>query len=310
MKVLLIRFSSAGDILLASEAVRALKGMKKKTSVFILTKEKFADAGAAAGADRVLTLKKGKTPGAVKEINSFNFDAVVDLQNNIRSFFIMSMAKSPAKAVCPKKGLKRRLMVFFKWFMNEKDSIAERYMKAVRSAVPGVKIKRRGAKKKSGKAKKVVIHDGARWKMKRWPYMRELAVELADKHGKEVIVTGLKSEVEKEGKMIYSKGVKDMAGKTDFRELVKIIRSADLFIGNDTAAAHIAGLSKVPAAVILGPTVRQFGFITPGNFIVVEKKLACRPCHPHGGDSCPIGTGECMKGIKPADVINAVKKYL
>ena len=100
-----------------------------------------------------------------------------------------------------------------------------------------------------------------------------------------------------------------MIGKTDFSALLKVIKSADVFIGNDTAAAHAASLFGLKCFVFLGPTVRQFGFITEKDFTVIEdRQLLCRPCHIHGGDSCPIGTFECMKNLRPGAAADEIIK--
>jgi heptosyltransferase-2 len=102
-----------------------------------------------------------------------------------------------------------------------------------------------------------------------------------------------------------------MIGQTDFLGLLKEISSADVFVGNDTAAAHAARLYGKPALVFLGPTVKAFGFVTEKDFIIMEnEELMCRPCHLHGGDTCPIGSFDCMKSIPASFAAGIIKKII
>lgn len=310
MKVLLIRFSSAGDILLCADSVKALK-KEKKAEVHMLVKQKFMEAAQLTDADTVKTVDFSGGFSALKmaadKLSAENYDMAVDLQGNLRSFIIMSLMKCAVKKSVKKYGIKRRLTVVFKWFLKKIMPISTLYTNAagIAPVIPGNKKARAGGI--------VVLHAGAMWKNKRWPYMAELAEKLTKlKAVKRVIITGVKDEVEKDGELLYIKSgkIKNMIGKTGFKELAGIIEKASLFIGNDTAAAHLASLYGVPAIVFLGPTVESFGFVTPERFTVIQKDLGCRPCHLHGGKICPVGSFECMKGISVREAFGAVLKIL
>lgn len=310
MKVLLIRLSSAGDILLCEAAAGGLKE-QKGAEVHILVKKKFAQAAELTGADRVIPIEfKGGLSeifllGA--ELTAEKYDMVVDLQANVRSMLLCSLIKCPVKRRVKKEGLKRRLAVMFKWFLKGGATVKERYMEAA-----GVKPLNKERRRKTGSGV-VVLHAGAMWANKRWPYMAELAEKLVKlRKVKKIVITGVKDEVEKGDKLLYikSKGISLMLGRTDFKGLAGIIKGASLFIGNDTAAAHIAALYSVAAIVFLGPTVSSFGFVNNEDFTVLERDLGCRPCHLHGGKSCPAGHFECMRRISAEDALKAAEKIL
>lgn len=148
--------------------------------------------------------------------------------------------------------------------------------------------------------------------MKRWLYYTELINLLKKIKGIKIIITGLKEEIEKNSDLLYIKGrsIINKIGKTDIKVLFRIIKRADFFIGNDTLVAHIAAINNVPGIVIMGPTVQAFGFISEKNFLVVEKDIACRPCHLHGGNCCPIKAFSCMVDIKADYVFKELKNYL
>lgn len=173
----------------------------------------------------------------------------------------------------------------------------------------GARTRRLPRKKKA--ATEIVLHAGAKWANKRWPYFLELAERLRLLKGAHVTLTGLKDEVVNSPGLLYykKKGVDNLIGKTDFPGLLKVIGRADIFAGNDTVAAHAASLFGVKSVIFLGPTVQQFGFVTDKDFKVIENKsLLCRPCHLHGGNKCPIGSFECMKSLDPGAAAGEIIK--
>lgn len=321
MKVLLIRFSSAGDILLLNDAIKFLKNQNKNIDINLLTKDAYRDMGWILGVDCV-TIKKEN--GILKKIYSFiniinlinkkKIDIIFDFQNSLKSRFILLFLKAKKKFIFNKNIIKRRLMVLFKWFINEQETISEKYLKLVRRVFKS-DIKTLTKTKNLYKLKKIrniVIGVGAKWKLKRWPYYLELIELLKKLKGIKLIIVGLKEEVEKNSDLLYIKGenIINKIGATDLKGLYKIISKADFLIGNDTMVAHMAAINNVPGIVIMGPTVKAFGFISERNFLVLEKNIACRPCHLHGGTDCPIGTFKCMSEINAEYVYKKFIKYL
>jgi ADP-heptose:LPS heptosyltransferase len=313
VKVLLVRFSSAGDVLISGELIKRLK--KAGHAVHFLTKDKFREAAKAAGAERVFApVLDGPADytAAAAILSAENYGAIVDLHGNFRSTVMAALIKAGKKAFYSKNTLRRRLMAAFKWFLGGKiTSISRQYINTAAKAIKG--IDKSAGITRGKKIKSIIVHTGAKWPLKRWPYFEELARGLAKLKGIKVTVTGVKDEVENYREMVYHKNsnIRDLTGKTSFKQLLAEIRKAGLFIGNDTAAAHAARLYGVPAIILLGPTVQDFGFITAGDFKVIEDPgLLCRPCHVHGGKKCPTGGFECMRKISAAAVVEAVKKII
>jgi heptosyltransferase II len=313
VKVLLVRFSSAGDVLISGELIKRLN--KAGHTVHFLTKNKFREAAKAAGAKRVFTPALDSPAdylAAFAILSAEDYGAIIDLHGNFRSIVMAAFIKAGKKAFYSKKTLRRRLMTAFKWFLGGKiTSISGQYINTAAKAIKGID-KSAGITRRN-KIKSIIVHTGAKWPLKRWPYFEELVRGLAKLKGIKVTVTGVKDEVENYREMVYHKNrnIRDLTGKTSFMQLLAGIKKAGLFIGNDTAAAHAARLYGVPAIILLGPTVQDFGFITAGDFTVMEKPgLLCRPCHVHGGTSCPTGGFECMRGISAAAVMEKVKKAL
>lgn len=323
MKILLIRLSSIGDIILVASAIKFIK-YNIRCKVDLLVKDKFEKVAELIGADKVLKVKTCQSfiddifylNKIIKQINSERYDIIIDLHLNFKTFFILLFSKANIKSVIKKDVIKRRLMVFFKWFLGRYKSVEEKYIDAVKESLFKVGIKKikspKTMKIPREKIKKVVVHIGAKWKLKRWPYFFELVQEISKIPSVKIFITGIKEEIEKNDKLLYIKNnnVLNLIGKTTFYKLAFTIKNADLFIGNDTAAAHLARFYNIPAIVILGPTVAEFGFINHKNFYIFEKKLSCRPCDLHGGNTCPIETFECMNDINPNFIVARVKKLL
>lgn len=81
------------------------------------------------------------------------------------------------------------------------------------------------------------------------------------------------------------------------------------FLGGDSGPAHIARALGVPAVVLHGPTDERP--LADGRpYTVLAKRLACRPCSPHGDAVCPLGHHECLEDIHPDTVWAALKRIL
>jgi heptosyltransferase II len=105
--------------------------------------------------------------------------------------------------------------------------------------------------------------------------------------------------------------VVNWCGKTALHDLPSAISACDLFITNDSGPMHIAVACKVPVVAIFCATTPSLGFYPySSRAVVVEKELSCRPCSSHGGRRCPLGTEDCIKLVRPEDVLKAVRQVL
>jgi heptosyltransferase-2 len=103
----------------------------------------------------------------------------------------------------------------------------------------------------------------------------------------------------------------NLVGRIELRELAAAISRCRILITNDSAPMHIAVARKVPTVAVFCATTPGLGFYPFTNdAIVVQKNLSCRPCGSHGGRRCPLGTEDCIWGIAPEAVFQAVEKLL
>ena len=130
-KILIIRFSSIGDIVLITPVLRAIKEQfDGETEIHVLTKRSYATVlDGNPNIAKVHTIEKS-TQEVMSELKSENFDYIIDLHNNIRSFQVKRIC---VNAVChsfPKLNVEKWLYV--KWRIGKLPDlhIVDRYFKA------------------------------------------------------------------------------------------------------------------------------------------------------------------------------------
>jgi heptosyltransferase-2 len=159
------------------------------------------------------------------------------------------------------------------------------------------------------------IQPGSIWKTKRWVATGygKVAKEIRERYGgRALILGGEKDKPIAAGILEHAgKEVIDLVGKTSLSDLMGILRRLKVLITNDSGPMHMAVALGVPVVAVFCSTTRDLGFYPYTNrAVVVEKNLSCRPCGPHGGQRCPVGTEECMRGIRPDEVLRAVDLLL
>ena len=109
-KILILRFSSIGDIVLTTPVVRCIKQQLPDAEVHYCTKQAFRGIlEPNPYIDKVHTL--GNSLGElVQQLKAENFDFVVDLHNNLRTTIIKTRLGRPSKSF-DKLNLEKWLMV-------------------------------------------------------------------------------------------------------------------------------------------------------------------------------------------------------
>lgn len=100
--------------------------------------------------------------------------------------------------------------------------------------------------------------------------------------------------------------VLDLTGRTRMGEWVALLERADLFIGVDSGALHVAAALGTQVVGLYGPSDPEItGPQGIGNQIV-RHPVECSPCFRR---DCPVGR-ICMLGIQPDAVIAAAERAL
>lgn len=333
MKVLVIRLSSVGDIILTSLAVRALRNAFPEAALDVLVKESFAPLYTfSPHVDTVRTIPDNAGLNDAAEVRRslmrIEYDIVVDLHNSLRSRLIR-FGLGSKRYVFGKPTLRKRLLVATKInLLRPIRPIPLRYLDACRplnltddgkglelfSKEPSVRVDTM----RVSHHPIVALATGARHATKRWPPERfaELGRRIVDKLGGSIVLLGSPEESELCGEIeraIDRPGsVRNVAGAGSILDAADIISQCDLVVANDSALAHVAAARKKPAVSIFGSTVEEFGFVPFGTAVRVVQVdgLSCRPCTSIGRDDCPLGHFKCMRLIAVDDVMSAVESLL
>ena len=159
------------------------------------------------------------------------------------------------------------------------------------------------------------VSPGSVWATKRWLPGRYAALirRLADTYGYRSVIFGGSEDQSLCTEIAAESGVDPLnaAGVLTLLQSAALAARCSAVVSNDTGMGHVAAAMNIPVVAVFGPTVPAFGFVPYGQeHQIVETAMDCRPCSSHGGDRCPIGTHDCMRGIAVERVMEAVAVQL
>jgi lipopolysaccharide heptosyltransferase II len=342
-KTLIIRFSSIGDIILASPLLRVLRRKFPSSQIDFATRKEFAELikynpnlnhvyelDALNGNKELLRLKK--------VTNENKYDLIVDIHNSIRSRIIRLLNKAKEIVVIDKRIWARTMLVKFKRnYYRDNISIADRYIEPLE--VLGIKNDNEGlelfipeeilAKVASrmnemelNNYKKVIgFCPSAKHVTKCWPKERyiDAGIRLSDEYSAKILIFGGPLDFDKNRSIAESinasknkKCAEDFECRLSLLETAAAMHYCDVIVTNDTGLMHMGAAVKRKIVAVIGSTVKEFGFFpTDKSSIVLEVKgLYCRPCSHIGRSSCPEKHFRCMNEIQVADVLNSIRKIM
>lgn len=315
MKILIIRLSSIGDIVLTSPVVRCLKKQMPEVEIHFLTKQAFTDVVKNNPyISRVLTYEDLDLATLRKE----NYDFVVDLHHNLRTAKLKQLLKSQS-ASFPKLNVQKWLLVNFKLNFLPDVHIVDRYMETV--AKFNIKNDDEGLdyfitssdelaiqKIPSGfKEKYIAWVIGAAHATKQLPL--DKMISIGQKLKTPVVLLGGKNDTAISSKLKEALGenVFDACGKFSLNESAALVKYSSAVITHDTGLMHIAAAFRKRIISLWGNTVPEFGMypylpsgLKENSTILEVKNLRCRPCSKIGFDKCPKGHFRCMRNIDEA----------
>ncbi|MGZ5581442.1 MAG: lipopolysaccharide heptosyltransferase II [Methylobacter sp.] len=95
----------------------------------------------------------------------------------------------------------------------------------------------------------------------------------------------------------------DFTGRTSLAEAVDLMSLADAVVSNDSGLMHVAAALDKKVIAVYGSS--DPGFTPPLNdkARIITLKLDCSPCFKR---ECPLGHTQCLAGIAPEQVLNAI----
>ena len=325
-KILIIRFSSIGDIILTSPVVRCIKKQLRDAELHFLVKKQYVPLLASNPyVDKIHSFEK-KAREVIHELKKENFDFVVDLQKNRRSLYVRTCLGVPY-GTFNKLNKKKWLLTNFKINLLPKIHIVDRYFESVKKLnvsndLQGLdffipendKVDIAKILPETFQNGYIALVTGSKQNTKQIP--AEKILELCKTIEKPVLLLGGKEDVDKAKQVSELLGthVFNACGKFNINQSASLAAQALAVITTDTGLMHIAAALRKKVISVWGNTVPDFGMFPyypkgKENFHVIEvKDLKCRPCSKLGYKQCPKKHFRCMMEIdvrQIAELVNA-----
>ena len=325
MKILVIRFSSIGDIVLTTPVIRCLKQQLVGAEVHFLTKANFRDVLVANPYIDQLHLLNNNESVLIQQLKAEGFDYVIDLHHNLRSLRF-KLALGVRSRSFDKLNWAKWLLVKLKIKVLPDVHIVDRYLQTV--AFLGILNDDQGLDYFIPEQSQlpenqlapvyrvgyVAFVIGGQHATKMLP--REKIVAICQAVQRPVVLLGGPEDKAK-GDWIAEQGngkIYNACGSFKLNESADLLRKAQVVVTHDTGLMHIAAAFRQKIVVVWGNTVPEFGMYPylPQNqpFQSFEQQLSCRPCSKIGYSACPKGHFKCMQQQDTAAIAAAVRVLL
>jgi ADP-heptose:LPS heptosyltransferase len=163
------------------------------------------------------------------------------------------------------------------------------------------------------------VHPGAREGTKRWPPERfaAAAAELQRRYGGQIVVVGGPDERSLAAQVMtvlahQGCAALDLTGRTTLPVLGAVIEQMAVLLTNDSGPAHIAYALGTPSVTIFGGTdPARWGPPLDPRFIALTNPVACWPCrHWVCPEDAPAFDRGCLVGIRVEAVVDAAERVL
>ena len=326
-KILVIRFSSIGDIVLTTPVIRCLKKQIHDVELHVLTKKKFSglyknNPYVSKVHEYDDSLKKN-----IQELKSEGYDFVVDLQKNKRSVRVTRSLSCPHSSF-PKLNIRKFLLTTFKIDIMPDIHIVDRYFKAVEKL--GVTNDCKGLDFFISEKNDCPVADlpkdfhdgyhafviGGTYKTKILPAVK--VVEVINKLKRPVVLLGGPDDIERADEILSSVNacnqspVLNLVGKINLEQSASLVKNAQSVLTNDTGLMHIAAAFHKNIVSVWGNTVPELGMYpylpdeSEKCHIIECDDVGCRPCSKLGFKECPRRHFRCMMNIDVDNIVNSL----
>ena len=312
-KLLIIRFSSIGDIVLTTPLLRAIKLQQPDITIHYLTKKSYsAVLEHNTNIDKLILLDESLF-SLIKSLKKEKYDYIIDLHKNLRTAIIKSMLCKPSKSF-RKLNWEKFLLVRFKWNKMPEEHIVDRYFQALECF--SVFNDKKGLEYFNGftqdikqldlwsrlniPEKYVALVVGGTYATKQIPLIK--LQELVSKIESPVVLLGGKNDVDIANQVAQNNPEKVVvaAGLANLNESAQIIKQSLYVVTGDTGLMHIAAAYEKKIFSVWGNTVPEFGMYPympqheEFSTLLEVKNLKCRPCSKLGFSECPQKHFDCM----------------
>jgi len=330
-RILVIRLSSMGDIILTTPALAALKAYFPRAHLDVVVKERYVQLlQGHPHVDGLFVLSpENGLLSLARQLRGQGHDIALDLHANLRSRLLMLSLPAHRKLRYHKKALQRRLTVLGRHHHGPRVHTVDLYLDCLRPL--GIQAQRDRPRLSLGvqddlfaedylrqhnllqAGPLIGLHPGARWSGKRWSEERFARVgrQLAERRNAPALVFGGPGEGKLATRVAEQIGATAVAAVgVSLRQLMALVARCALFVTNDSGPMHLATALGVPVVAIFGPTHPSLGFWPLGERdVALSADLDCSPCSLHGDKNCPQ-SWPCLDQIRVKDVLEAAEGIL
>jgi len=319
MKILIVKLGALGDVINVFPLVVALKEEFKCEIHWLVAPLSYPLVDNHDCVDKAILFDKKAFQSspfkALRVIRKDTYDITFDLQRILKSGLLALLAKSKRRIGFDKKRCKEISWLFpFERInsSNPEKHMLDQYLEfcehlQIPTNTIQWKIPRIGHAVSGLPKKYIILNIGATKTANLWPplHFARLAEEIDVKLGLPCILTG-GSEDQESAKAICLESkthVTDLTGKTDILQLVELLGNALCTVSCDTGPMHLACALNTKVIALFGPSnPNRTG---PYHGIVISKDMECAPCNKKLCEH-----SNCMKAIKPSDVMNHLDPIL
>ena len=323
-KILLIRFSSFGDITQSLSLPAKIKEKFPQAQIHFITRKEFKGiiephplVEKVWSLDRKLGIKGLFDLGL--KLRQENYLKIYDVHNNFRSrliCLIIGFSKKLEILRRPTYRIKRILLFSFRInkyempFSGQRDLIEplEKWgMKFFLPNAPQMFIDNPLPATAISFQHYVALVPSAAYQLKRWPIEYWDALIKKNTEVKFVVLGGKEDRFTEV--LNVNPNVLNLTGQTDLTTSAAIIKKAQMTITADTGLLHFSEQLGKPTIALMGPA--PFGFPSRTSTLKLERELKCRPCSKHGQGPCVNSTyQECLRSISPDEVSAHMNRIL
>lgn len=325
-KILIIRFSSFGDVTQCLSVADALKNHFVDSEVHWITRSDMAPLlSHHPSIAKIWPYDKKTGFGGLLDIcaklRHEKYTRIYDAHNNLRSRVISFFLRAPLflRPILLRRSIRRwkrfllfnfRINLFEMPFSGQRDLLEPLHAWGVPLALPKtpqifITENELSSARSLVPKEYVALAPSAAYELKRWPidYWQQL---IANFPSTQFVLLGgpqddfLQKILEKSPKQVIN-----LAGKTDLRQSAAVLALSKALVSNDTGLLHVAEQLGKPAIALMGPA--PFGFPSRSSTKIMQLDLPCRPCSKHGQGPCRNSNyQECLRGINPEEVSQAL----
>ena len=332
LKILVVRLSSIGDIVMCTPAFRCIKKHNPQWQVHFVTKKKYKSVTVANPyIDRFFYLDEDLS-AVIEELKKEKYDCIIDLHNNLRSARIKSALKCKAFTI-DKLNLEKFVLTRLKINIMPNKLFPTRVLETLKPLgvqddglgldhfiPPGNEISEEDIPA-SHVAGYIGIVIGATYFTKKLPVHKLIELCAGIKHP--VILIGGEEDRRNGDLVAASNPVKvyNACGKFNLNESADLVRRAKLVISNDTGLQYVACAFQKKLIALWGGTSPKIGVAPyygsaakaagrePRHYNAVLN-LWCQPCRKYGSNSCPLGHFKCMEHQDIARIVQTAHHML